>query len=298
MDGIRMRNILLVAELALREAVRRRLVLALVALTLIFLGFYLYGVHLLQARLAERASDLGFDRPLRSANVTYAFATLFGLYLVNFLGGLMAVLSSVGAISGEVETGTIQTMAYKPVSRAQIVTGKWLGFAVINVLYVTLLSVGLVLGVRLLTGFTPPSPIPAVALINFTVLLLLTLTILGGTFFTTLANGIGVFLLYGLGFAGGILSSIGGSTDTPLLVRLGTWSTYVMPADALWKGASYYLQPQQLLDFQRYADNAGAGGGNPFLGTQPPSTTLLIWAGVYVVLALILALFIFRRRDL
>ena len=289
-----MRNILLVTELTLREATRRRLVLVLFGLTLVFLGFYLYGVHLLQVRLTDRAGDLGFDRPLQSAQTSYATTALFGLYLVNFLGGLMAVLSSVGAISGEVESGTLQAVAYKPVSRAQIVAGKWLGFAVINLAYITLLSAGLLLGVRLITGFAPPSPVPAIALMDLSVLLLLTLTILGGTLFSTLANGIGVFLLYGLGFAGGILSSVGGFTDTPLLVRLGLYSEYVMPADALWKGASYYLQTPELLAFQRFA----RGGGNPFLGIDPPQTVFLIWAGAYVLLALALALLVFRRRDL
>ncbi|PYE52875.1 ABC transporter permease [Deinococcus yavapaiensis] len=289
-----MKQVLLVAELALREATRRRLVLVLLALSIIFLGFYLYGVHLLHNRLTERAGDLGLDRPGRSARVAYGSTVLFGMYLVNFLGGLMAVLSSVGAISGEVESGTIQSVAYKPVSRGAIVAGKWLGFAIVNLSYVAILSIGLLYGSRALTGYFPPNPWPSVGLIGLTVVLLLTLTILGGTIFTTLANGIGVFLLYGLGFAGGILSSIGGFTNTPLLIRLGNVSSYVMPSDALWKGASYYLQPQEFLQF----GDATRGGGNPFIGTAPPEPALIVWAAVYVVLALILALLIFRRRDL
>lgn len=293
-----MRNVLLVAELALREAVRRRLVLALLGLTVLFLAFYLFGMNLLENRLAERAADAGLGRASRSATLSYAFATLFGLYLVNFLGGLMAVLSSVGAVSGEVESGTIQSVAYKPVSRAQIVAGKWLGFAIVNISYVVLLAAGLLIGVRLITGFLPPDPVPAVSLMSLSVLVLLTLTILGGTFFSTLANGIGVFLLYGLGFAGGILASVGAATDTPLLVRLGNAASYVMPADSLWKGASYYLQPRTLLDLQELQQDADNGGGNPFVGTSPPDTTFLLWTAAYVVVTLVAALLIFRRRDL
>lgn len=288
-----MRQVLLVAELTLREATRRRLVLVLLGLTVVFLGFYLYGVNLLERNLAERAAGLGFDRPLRSAQTAYGSVTLFGLYLVNFLAGLMAVLSSVGAISGEVENGTLQSVAYKPVSRAQFVAGKWLGFAVVNLVYVAVLASGLLLGVRALTGFSPPEPLPAVGLIALSVLLLLTLSILGGTIFTTLANGIGVFLLYGLGWAGGILRSIGGFTDTPLLVRLGTVTEYLMPSDALWKGASYYLQTPEQLQLARFAR-----GGNPFIGTDPISGPLLVWTFAYLVLALGLALWLFRRRDL
>lgn len=289
-----MRNALLVMELTLREATRRRLVLTLIGLSVIFLGFYLYGVHLLHERLLARSAELGFERPGRNAETSYASVTLFGMYLVNFLAGLMAVLSAVGAISGEVESGTLQSVAYKPVSRAQIIVGKWLGFGVVNVVYVTLLSVGLLVGVRVITGFTPPQPWHAIALMDLNVLLLLTLTILGGTIFTTLSNGIGVFLLYGLGWAGGILRSIGSFTDTPLLVRLGHWSEFVMPADALWKGASYYLQTEQLLMFQRYS----RGGGNPFIGSDPPSVTLVAWTLAYVILTLLAALALFRKRDL
>ena len=51
--------------------------------------------------------------------------------------------------------------------------------------------------------------------------LLTGLTVLGSTLFSTLANGIGVFVLYGLGFTGGILSAIGTLADTPTLTTLG-----------------------------------------------------------------------------
>lgn len=288
-----MRNVLLVAELTLREATRKRLVLTLLILTAVFVGFYLYGVHLLQIRLTERASDLGFDRPLRSASYSYASTALFGMYLVNFLASLMAVLSAVGSVSGDIENGVMQSVAYKPIRRAELVAGRWLGFAVVNTAYIVLLSAGLLYGVYAITGFAPPSPAQAVGLMVLGMLLLLTLTVLGSTFFSTLANGIGVFLLYGVGFAGGILASIGKFTNTPLLERLAGYTTVVMPADSLWKGASYHLQTEELLGFQRFSR-----GGNPLLGTDPISTPLLIWAGVYVVLALAAALWTFSRRDL
>lgn len=288
-----MRNVFLVAELTLREATRKRLVLTLLILTAVFVGFYLYGVHLLELRLTARASDLGFDRPLRSASYSYASTALFGMYLVNFLASLMAVLSAVGSVSGDIENGVMQSVAYKPIRRAELVAGRWLGFAVVNTAYIALLSAGLLYGVYAITGFAPPSPVQAVGLMILGMLLLLTLTVLGSTFFSTLANGIGVFLLYGVGFAGGILASIGKFTDTPLLERLASYTTVVMPADSLWKGASYHLQTEELLGIQRFSR-----GGNPLLGTEPISTPLLIWAGVYVALALAAALWTFSRRDL
>lgn len=289
-----MRNILLVAELTLREAVRKRLVITLLVLTALFVGFYLYGVHLLHLQLTARAADLGFDRPLRSAGTIYATTALFGMYLVNFLASLMAVLSAVGSISGDIESGVMQSVAYRPLRRAELVAGRWLGFAVVNAAYLLLLSVSLLVGVYLITGFTPPAPVPAVGLMLLGMLLLLSLTVLGSTLFSTLANGIGVFLLYGLGFAGGILSSIGGLTNTAVLTRLAGYTQVLMPTDSLWKGASYHLQPTELLNLQRLT----RGVGNPFLGTDPIATPLLIWAACYLLLALGLAMWSFSRRDL
>ncbi|MGI8748683.1 MAG: ABC transporter permease, partial [Deinococcus sp.] len=54
-----MRNVLLIAELGLREALRKRLVLLLLVLTALFVGFYLYGILRLQHTLDTRALDAG-----------------------------------------------------------------------------------------------------------------------------------------------------------------------------------------------------------------------------------------------
>ena len=57
--------------------------------------------------------------------------TLVGLYAANFLSVLIAVLLPVDTLSGEIASGVMQTVASKPIRRAEIVLGKWLGHAVI-----------------------------------------------------------------------------------------------------------------------------------------------------------------------
>ncbi|ULH15358.1 ABC transporter permease [Deinococcus sp. KNUC1210] len=290
-----MNNILLISELSLREALRKRLVLVLVVLSALFIGFYLFGIFRLQATLDARAVDAGLEagprRGLGGASV--AFAALFGMYLVSFLSSLMSVLSTVGAVSGDVESGVMQSIIARPVSRAQLVLGRWLGFTIVNVGYVALLSGALLLGVRLITGFLPPQPVEAVALLLLGVTLLTSLTVLGSTLFSTLSNGIGVFVLYGLGFAGGIMSSVGQIANTPTLTSLGRVANVLMPTNALWLGASYYLQSETLRQF-----NEMARGANPFLSTTPLGAGLVIWTAVYAVLVLLLGVLAFRRRDL
>ncbi|GGO37245.1 ABC transporter permease [Deinococcus humi] len=290
-----MHNALLIAELSLREAIRKRLVSVLIVLSLLFLGFYLYGIYRLELNLNERAVDAGLDG--RSAtglsNVPVMYAAMFGMYLVYFLGALMSVLSTVGAVSGDIENGVMQSVIARPISRAQLVLGRWMGFTVVNVVYVALLGLALLAGVYAITGYLPPSPAPALGLILLAVTLLTALTVLGSTLFTTLANGIGVFVLYGAGFTGGILNAIGTFADSPTLATLGRAANIVMPTNALWLGSSYLLQPPVLLEISK-----AARGANPFFGSDPIPVALVLWAAALAALAVSAAMWRFSRRDL
>ncbi|SMB90321.1 ABC transporter permease subunit [Deinococcus hopiensis] len=290
-----MRNALLIAELSLREAVRKRLVVVLLLLTAAFVGFYLYGVLRLDQNLDQRAASAGLDGRSVSglSNLPVMYATIFGMYLVFFLGSLMAVLSTVGAISADVENGVMQSVIARPITRAELVLGRWLGFMTVNVVYVALVSAALLVGIKLITGFVPPSPLPATGLMLLSMVLVTGLTVLGSTLFTTLANGIGVFVLYGVGFAGGIMGSIGTFADSPTLTILSRLANIVMPTNALWLGASYYLQPSALRNIGEVAR-----GANPLFGSTPILPTLLLWSGVYALLAVGLAMWRFSRRDL
>ncbi|GAA5534912.1 ABC transporter permease [Deinococcus metallilatus] len=290
-----MRNALLIAELSLREAVRKRLVVVLLLLTAAFLGFYLYGVLRLEQTLDQRALDAGLDgrSVTGAANLPVMYAAMFGMYLVFFLGSLMAVLSTVGAVSGDVESGVMQSVIARPISRAQLVLGRWLGFTVVNVLYVALVSAALLGGIFLITGFLPPAPVPAAALILLAITLITALTVLGSTLFTTLANGIGVFVLYGAGFAGGILATIGTFADSPTLTTLGRVANTLMPTNALWLGASYHLQPDVLRQLGEMTR-----GANPFFASTPVAPGLVVWAAVYALVAVLVAMWQFSRRDL
>lgn len=290
-----MRNALLIAELSLREAVRKRLVVVLLLLTAAFIGFYLYGVWRLEGTLDQRAVDAGLDgrSTTGAANIPVMYAALFGMYLVFFLGSLMAVLSTVGAVSADVENGVMQSVLARPIRRAELVLGRWLGFTVVNVGYVALVSAALLGGIAALTGFVPPDALPAVGLILLAVALLTALTVLGSTLFTTLANGIGVFVLYGAGFAGGILTAIGSFSDSPTLLTLGRVASVLMPTNSLWLGATYHLQPEVLRQL-----GEASRGANPLFSTEPIVPGMVLWAAAYAALAVGLAMWRFSRRDL
>ena len=284
-------NIFLIARLTWREAISKRLIFAVLLLSLAFVGLYLLGVYFLHQRFLARAAELGSRRG--GPEIAYASITVMGMYIANFLGALLGALSAIGSISGEIESGTFLATLTKPVQRAQVLLGKWLGFASLTVLYIIGLTSSLLVGVRLFTDYAPPDPARAIALMICGAILLLTLSVLGSSLFSTLANGIVVFLLYGFAWVGGLLESIGRATDTPILETISRVSQILIPSDALWKGASYHLQPEALLESQRRF-----GGSNPFIGLEPVSLGLLLWAAVYVVITLGLAIWVFDRRDL
>ena len=286
-----MTNIFLIARLTWREAISKRLIFAVLLLSLAFVGLYLIGVYFLHQRFLARAAELGSRRG--GPEVAYASITVMGMYIANFLGALLGALSAIGAISGEIESGTFFATLTKPLQRAQVLLGKWLGFASLTVLYIIGLSGGLLIGVRAITGYAPPDPARAIALMVFGAILLLTLSILGSSLFSTLANGIVVFLLYGFAWVGGLLESIGRATDTPILETISRISQVLIPSDALWKGASYHLQSASLLESQR-----NFGSSNPFIGLEPVPLGLMLWAAMYIVITLALAIWAFDRRDL
>ena len=283
----------LMAELALREAVRKKLVAVLIVLSLLFLGFYLYGIWRLEGDLAARAREAGIEERSRTgaANLPVMYAAMFGMYLVYFLTSLMSVLATVGAISGDLESGVMQSLLARPVSRAGLVLGRWLGFSLVNLGYAVSLMVGVLGGIWAITGYLPPEVAPAAGLVLLATLVLTALTVLGSTLFSTLANGIGVFVLYGAGFAGGVLSLLGSVADNRTMRVIGEAASFVMPTNSLWLGASYYLQPELLRQ-------AGRLVPNPIFGTSPPDPLLVVWAGVLSLLAVGAGMWRLRRHDL
>jgi ABC-type transport system involved in multi-copper enzyme maturation permease subunit len=285
------RNLLLIAQFTWQEALGRRLLGAIILLTLVFLFFYFLGLNFLLDSFERRAAQLGRELSPEQMMLPSAVLVLMGMYIVNFLGSLTGVFTTIASISGEVDSGTLQSILPKPIRRWEFVLGRWLGHLSLALPYLLLMSLALVYGSYALTGYLPPNPLAAIALMLLSVLFLLTLTLLGSSLFSTLTTGVMIFMIYGLGWIGGILASVGAFTNTPMLKRLGEISSYLVPSDQLWRGASVFLQPEFMLGAQ---DSAR---GNPFVGSEPLATGYLLWVAAYTMLVLVAAVWVFRRRD-
>jgi Cu-processing system permease protein len=277
-----------IARLTFLEAARRKILLAALLLGLLFLIIYGLGFHFL---IVETEKSVG-NNNLLQLNEIRNFLLMAGMFVVNFLTSIMIVLTSVDTLSGEISSGTIQTLASKPIRRWEIVMGKWLGFAGMLTLYLLLMGGGVMVIVFLRTGYTAPHPLRALELIWLNALVLLSFSILGGTTLSTLANGVLVFGLYGIAFLGGWIEQIGSflpnQAASHTAVNIGIITSLIMPSEALWKRAAHELQSPLV----------AALGFSPFSSAYYPSLLMVVYAVLYTVIALTLAVLLFNQRDL
>ncbi len=211
------------------------------------------------------------------------FAQVFlimGLYAVNFLVVAMSVMLPVDSLSGEISSGIMQTIASKPIRRWQIVLGKWLVYWAMMAGYILLMAGGVVLAVGLMTGFWQQRLPPALALMLLESTVLLTITIAGGTRFTSVTNGIVAFGFYALAFIGGWMEQIGVLSGNVTARYIGTAISLVSPADAIWRMAAHILQPPILNQVQV----------TPFTSAAAPAAAMVWWAVGFVVAGLLVGM--------
>ena len=280
------RSLFVVAHLTFHEARRKRVLLAALVLGLAFLllfgiGFNLIYVEMQHSTRLRGASALMNDQFLN-------FISLAGLYAVNFLGIMMSGLLPVDTLAGEIRSGMIQSLVTKPARRWAIVLGKWLGFWVMIVLYLALMAGGVIGIVYALSGTLLANAGWGLLLMLLEATIVLSISIAGGTYFSTLANGVVVFGLFGFAFIGGWVERIGSTFGNKSAEQIGVISSLIMPTEALWQLAAYHMQPTILRQL----------GLSPFSSTSEPSPLMVIWAFGMLITVLVIALRQFNQRDL
>ena len=273
-----------IARLTFRESSRRWILWVALVLGIAFLIVYAIGFNEIQKDLGRQGASV----PLLQNNEIYNFLTMAGLYAVNFLGIMMAVLTSVDTLSGEISSGTIHTLVSKPLGRWEIVLGKWLGFSTMLLLYLSLMAGGVLVLVYLIADYVPPNAIQGLVLIIFNAILLLSLSLLGGSILSTLANGVLVFGLYSIAFIGGWIEQFGTLLHNQTAINIGVISSLILPSEAIWKRAAYEMQSPMV----------AALGFSPFVSNVVPSLLMMVYAVLFTLAALYLAIRMFSRRDL
>jgi ABC-type transport system involved in multi-copper enzyme maturation permease subunit len=168
------------------------------------------------------------------------------------------------------------------------VLGKWVGFTGMMTLYLLLMAGGVMGLVYLISGYTAPNAIRGLGLMWLNAILLLGVSFLGGAMLSTLANGVMVFGLFGVAFVGGWIEHIGAFIPNQAAINIGILSSLIMPTEALWKRVAFEMQ----------SPIVRALGFSPFSSSSVPSPIMVIYACLYGILALFLAIRQFNRRDL
>jgi ABC-type transport system involved in multi-copper enzyme maturation permease subunit len=271
-----------VALNTLREASRKRVLLAALLFGIAFLILFGIGLTAVVADLKKHSA------PIVEQRLVLTFITMAGLYAVNFLVVMTATFMPVDTLSGEIASGVMQTVASKPLHRAQIVLGKWAAFAVVILAYLALMAGGTVLVGRFVSGFSPPGIPQGLPLMALESMVLLSLSIAGGTRLSTIANGVTVFGMYGIAFLGGWFEQVGTLLENGAARYIGTIASLLMPSESMWQRAAYLMQPPIMRDLHL----------SPFSPASLPSEAMVMWAGGYVLAALLFAVWSFGRRPL
>jgi ABC-type transport system involved in multi-copper enzyme maturation permease subunit len=224
--GDEVAGIATMARLSLLEALRRRLLWALVGLTLLLVIVTAWAFQ----RLLEAS-------PLPTAETTLAVSQLLVLvaFMFSFVLAMTAVFIGSPAIAGDVESGEALAILSRPIRRADVVLGRWVGFGIVVVAYAVLAGLGEIGAVALTTGYLPPQPFLAAGYVALEGLVLLTLAVLLSTRLGVITGGAIAVVLYGINWVMGVVGAAGAILGNDAIRTAGTISRVVMPTDIAWR---------------------------------------------------------------
>jgi ABC-type transport system involved in multi-copper enzyme maturation permease subunit len=282
------RTVTTIAALTLREASRRRVLLALAVLTVVLIALSAWGFSRLAAESGAGAQTSGEERMTASILLNLV---MFGFSLIAALG--TAFLAGP-TLSGETESGIALAVLARPIRRSAVLLGKWLGLVAFGSGFVVVAGLAQCLVVWATVGYWPPEPAAALALLAAQTTVLLTLALLLSTAISPMASGVVAVGLFGTTWVAGVVGGLGESLGNDAVARVGTVSRTLLPTDGLWRGAMHAFQdPSALVEF---------GGSDaeafPFLSAAPLTATYLAWAAVWVAMVWGLAAASFLRKDL
>jgi len=272
----------------LREALRRKVFAVVLLLTAGFLFLYWLANHYAFRDVENIQPPAGIDpRP-------FAGAFIFGLamFATLFLGVVLAVFLTLGAVRGDAERGLLQPLLVRPVSRPALLLARWLGAVGVCTPYV----VGVYAASMVITGLTGewwPDNIVVPALeLACGVAIVAALSLLGSVFLTATANGIAIFMVFGAGLVAGLLGTIGHALNSHTLERAAKVAAWVVPFEALYQDALREIT----------ANTTGLTGFllqlGPFGGANTGGPGVRLWACAYLVVVGLVAAAAFSRRDL
>src|SRR5947199_2642783 len=285
-----MRSVLVVARQVVSEAARRRLLAALVLLTLVVIALTVWGV----SRIEDLRSG---GQPLSDAQKRTIVSQLLILvmFMFSWVLSLAAVFVASPAVSGEVESGIALAILARPISRAEYVVGKWLGLVALVVAYGVAAAAIELIAVQAVSGYQPPHPLEFLGFVLGEGIVILTFALMLSTRLAGMVGGVVAAILFGIAWMGGIVGGVGAAFNNATITHVGTATKLILPTDGLWRGAVWSLEPAVVLAAQTALGPAAAA--NPFFATEPPPAAYVIWSVLWIAAVLAVAVWSFRGRE-
>lgn len=281
-----MTDVFVIARMAWQEALRRRVLAVVGVLTVLSGALYVVGCISIRNHLGGVLdARTGIIRPIVPATMLglASFATLF-------LGSVLAVFLTAGAVRGDVDRGLVQPLVVRPVGRSAYLAGRGLAAAVVSAGYVAVIFLAATLTTRLVFSELPPNAWSAVVPLVGAVLVVTVLTLLMSCVLSTVATGISVLMAYGAGLVAGLLGEIGRNLNASTVTRIADSVSYALPFEALYRDALSRLSPGGLV-----GELVQLG---PLGGARSGGATLWLFIAVYVAGLAVLAAWKFARTDL
>ncbi len=283
--------LLTIARVTIAETIRRRLFLALLLLTLGSIALSWWGFD-------QVATFQPRGEPLEPAARTLLESQLLILvtFMFSFVLGISAAFIAAPMMAGDLESGVALAMLARPLRRAELVLGKWLGVVLLVAGYTIAAGVAELIVVDLATGYTPPHPVEAIAFLVAEAAILATLALALATRISAITAGVLVVGAFGAAWVLGIIGGIGAAFDNATVAAIGDASRVLVPTDGLWRGALYQLEPAAVL--LAYAQAPRTAAAFPFYVNAPASLAYVAWTLAWIALVLLAGLWSFRRREL
>jgi ABC-type transport system involved in multi-copper enzyme maturation permease subunit len=282
---------LVIARLTLKEAASRKLIRVLAILSLISVGLTAWGFGALVNEARRQ------DVPEAAIQVAGSWPVLvLTAFMFSFILAMTAGFLAAPAIAADIESGVAQAMLARPIRRADVVVGRWLGLAVVISGYAILSGLLEIAIVTAIAGLGPPEPFVAVGFLAFESLLMLTLGLLLSTRLSAVAAGAVTVVAFGLTWMAGVIGGIARALDAEAVGAGLEAARWLLPVDALWQGVRWGLQPP-IAVILASSEFGPALEANPFYAPGPPSLPVVLGAVAWVAIVLTLAIRSFDRRE-